>query len=391
MEIAEDIPVKNIWLLLLYAFPYIRDKHLLPSKRVKWEDPPAEICVLVARMLCHEVQLRLRRQLNRDYLPTEAVLTRLRGRIDLLTTERHQLLRQGRIACKFHNFTIDTPRNRFVKSALEKMEAQLMRLAGDPRLRDQAMDKWTQQAKDFAKLSRQLSRLMHEMGVLAPAPAPGSPALENFGRHDSVDRPMVELAKLAHALALPTEEPADPRGIPRPEIDKNPTWLGEIFEKAVLGFFSIDSEMQNWTAKSSNQKWNFDEQNSSDGIGELLPEMRTDIVLTDQKDGRQIVIETKFGKSLTNRKDVKGRPKLISSHLYQLYAYIMTQNQSIPDSDATDDGTIVEGVLLYPTSNQRQKLDEHATIQNHRFRFLTINLADDSDKITEQLRQIARP
>lgn len=391
--IAQDIPVKNIWLLLLYAFPYLNDERLLPNKRVKWEDPPAEICVLVARLLCREVQLRLRRQLNRDYLPTEAVLTRLRGRIALLTTERRQLLRRGRIACRFHNFTIDTPRNRFVRSALEKMEAQLLRLASDRRL----ADKMKQHTTDYAKLSRQLSRLMHEMGVLAPAPAPDSPALENFGRHDSVDRPMVELAKLAHALALPTEELAQPPDIPIPEIAHDPVWLRRIFEKAVLGFFSLDAETQNWAAKSDERKWQADPQDSSAGIGDLLPKMKTDIVLTDQQLGKQIVIETKFTRFQSTSQHTGGGPKLRSSHLYQIYAYIMSQAQSAPDDDdrggtpgeTSETALEAEGVLLYPTTSQ--ELDEHATIQQRRFRFLTINLADDSDKITEQLRQIARP
>lgn len=375
--IAKDIPVKNIWLLLLYAFPYLNDERLLPNKRVKWEDPPAEICVLVARLLCREVQLRLRRQLNRDYLPTEAVLTRLRGRIDLLTTERKRLLRRGRIACRFHNFTIDTPRNRFVRSALEKMEAQLLRLASDRRL----ADKMKQHTTDYAKLSRQLSRLMHEMGVLAPAPAPDSPALDNFGRHDSVDRPMVELAKLAHALALPTEEPAAPPDIPIPEIAHDPVWLRKIFEKAVLGFFSLDAETQNWAAKSDRRKWPFDPGHSSDRIPELLPEMVTDIVLTDQQLKRRIVIDTKFTNILS--KNQRGSEKFKRDHIFQIYAYIMSQAQS------ADAALEAEGVLLYPTTSQ--ELDEHATIQQRRFRFLTINLADDSDKITEQLRQIARP
>lgn len=45
----------------------------------------------------------------------------MRGRIDVLRTERHQLLSRGLVACRFDELSIDTPRNRFVRAALESI------------------------------------------------------------------------------------------------------------------------------------------------------------------------------------------------------------------------------------------------------------------------------
>jgi 5-methylcytosine-specific restriction enzyme subunit McrC len=50
----------------------------------------------------------------------------VRGRIEHLSTARRQLLAQGRIACRFEELTVDSPRNRFVRSALHSV-AQLVR------------------------------------------------------------------------------------------------------------------------------------------------------------------------------------------------------------------------------------------------------------------------
>ena len=47
------------------------------------------------------------------------MLNRVRGRIDLLNTEKHQLLERGKVACQFDELTINTARNRFVRAALE--------------------------------------------------------------------------------------------------------------------------------------------------------------------------------------------------------------------------------------------------------------------------------
>ena len=48
-------------------------------------------------------------------------LTRVRGRIDILTTEARLLLSRGEVFCRFHDLTMDTPRNRLVRAALDLM------------------------------------------------------------------------------------------------------------------------------------------------------------------------------------------------------------------------------------------------------------------------------
>lgn len=110
------IPVRNLWLLMLYASDLFRQMDGGPSAV---EENPEDIPDLVARILAHQVERRIRRNLSYGYRPREAVLGRVRGRIDLLDTERHQLLDRGRVACRFTELTIDTARNRLVRSALE--------------------------------------------------------------------------------------------------------------------------------------------------------------------------------------------------------------------------------------------------------------------------------
>ena len=111
-----QIPVRNLWLLMLYASNLFRQMDGGPSAV---EENPEDIPDLVACILAHQVERRIRRNLSYGYRPREAVLGRVRGRIDLLDTERHQLLDRGRVACRFTELTIDTARNRLVRSALE--------------------------------------------------------------------------------------------------------------------------------------------------------------------------------------------------------------------------------------------------------------------------------
>ena len=59
------------------------------------------------------------RNLSFGYQNKVATLNRVRGRIDLLYTESHQLLSKAKVRCRFAELTVDTPRNRYVRAALQ--------------------------------------------------------------------------------------------------------------------------------------------------------------------------------------------------------------------------------------------------------------------------------
>ena len=80
------IPVRNIWLLMLYASELYRE---LPQARsVAVEEDPDDLPNLVAELLTRAVERRMRRNLSFGYRRRHADLDRVRGRIDLLRTER---------------------------------------------------------------------------------------------------------------------------------------------------------------------------------------------------------------------------------------------------------------------------------------------------------------
>ena len=127
-----QIPVRNIWLLLLYASQLYRE--LPSSRRVDLEEAPDHIPNLVAEILTNAVERRLRRNLSHGHQRREANLNRVRGRIDLFHTKRRELLQRGRVACVFDELTIDTPRNRYVKAALTHIAGLVGKLVQHPDL-----------------------------------------------------------------------------------------------------------------------------------------------------------------------------------------------------------------------------------------------------------------
>lgn len=114
----------------------------------------------------------------------------------------------------------------------------------------------------------------------------------------------------------------------------------------------------------------------------ILPTMQTDIVLDNHKVNRRIVVDTKFYALLkpgVYRNDVVHSP-----NLYQIYAYLRSQEES---GDLLD--THADGVLLHPSVGEM--IDEWVDIQGHRIHFRTVDLATDTQTIRSQLLDAIKP
>lgn len=350
------IPIRNLWLLMLYGSDLFR---VLGGTKVALEAMPDHLPDLVAEILAHAVEARQRRQLSLGYQQRHAVLSRVRGRIDALTTERRQLLSRGLISCRFDELTIDTPRNRFVRAALETAA----RLGIEP---------------DLAHRCRTLANTMKSMGVSGEAPTIRQMSLDRFGRHDVDDRLMVAAAKLVFDLALPTET-AGTNSFAMPDRDE--VWARRLYERAVGGFYEVVLAPAGWDVRRGGTlEWQAE--GATSGIAAILPQMRTDIVLTHRPTGRRIVIDTKFTSILTS--GWYKQDTLRSGYLYQIYAYLRSQAGR---GDALDDSA--SGLLLHPAVDQM--LDEAVTIQGHVVRFATVDLAAPVAEIRDQLLRVVQP
>ena len=340
---ADKVPIRNIWLLILYASDLYR--HTRDERIASIEENPDDIADLVAEILAGSVERRIRRNMSFAYQSREAVLSRLRGRVDLLRTERGQLLRRGKIACRFDELTIDTPRNRFVRAALTRI-ANVVHRPG------------------LARRCRTLATTLGRMSVGYHPPHHNDLSISSFGRLDAGDRQMVAAARLAFDLALPNESDGASY-LSRPCTEKQ--WW-ELFEKAVAGFYKFVLGNCGWrVCPQSVKRWRL-----SAGNDAILPVMKPDIILDNPKENRRVIVDTKF-------KSILRDGKVSSADLYQIYAYLRSQEDDDPL------WTSASGVLLHPVIDDR--IDESVTIQGHKIRFATVDLTAQAKEIRNQLLQ----
>lgn len=350
---VQGIPVRNLWLLILYASDLFRD---LERAKIAVEDNPDEISDLVAEMLCNHVEHRMKRSLSYGYQSRQSALGRVRGRIDLLNTEIHRLPDIGKIACRFDELTVNTVRNRYVRGALEKISKTVLR-------------------SSLAHRCRSLAASLRRMGVTGECPSRGEVSVDRFGRHDLGDRQMVAAANLAFNLALPTELEGT-RDLSLP--DRDITWIRKLYEKGIAGFYKTILSPKGWRVDAGKTiGWQID--SKSPGIDSILPSMRTDIILSHLVEGRQIVIDTKFNSIVT--RGWYREETLRSGYIYQIYAYLRSQEGKGDLLSAN-----ASGLLLHPSIDGT--VDKHVVIQNHKIRFTTVNLGATAGEIRKRLLEI---
>lgn len=345
------VPVRNLWLLMLYASDLTRVRGAFDALVDKDID---DIPTLIARLLVDAVERRIRRNLSRGYRYLEKVLTRVRGRISILTTESRQLLSRGEVFCRYEELTVDTPRNRLVRAALERM-ARLV------------------QNNELVRHCRALAATLERAGVGGSCPTRAELAADQIGRNDAADRLLVALARLAFDLALPTE---DAGNIALIAPDREEAWVRRLFEKAILGFARVELEPLGWSVGSISLDWQVS--SASTGLSTILPRMVTDVVLDAPHADRRLVIDTKFTSILGTGRF--GNEGLKSGYLYQMYAYLRSQEGREPRWDTA------AGLLLHPSIGPR--LREHVVLQGHTITFATVDLSNSSKAIRNELRHI---
>ena len=347
--VAGGIPVRNLWLLMLYASDLYRH---LGKADVAVEESPDDVPDLVARILADLVERRLRKNLSLGYVRRERDLDRVRGRIDVLRTERGALLSRGKVACRYEELTVDTVRNRYVRAALYLL-SQITR------------------RPDLRSRCRSLAGILGTMGVSSGRPAEAEISAERLGRHDVEDATMLAAARLAFDLALPTEV-AGPKALLAP--DRDVRWLRRLFEKAVAGFYAVSLDAAWRVRPGKTMRWPVE--SATPGLAAILPTMKTDVTLDNHSEGRRIVIDTKFNQIVAP--GAFGEEGLRSGYVYQIYAYARALEGTGDPFAAT-----TTGVLLHPSVGTDYL--ETARIHGHELRFMTVDLGASAASVRTRL------
>jgi 5-methylcytosine-specific restriction enzyme subunit McrC len=180
---------------------------------------------------------------------------------------------------------------------------------------------------------------------------------------------MLEICWLIMQRQMPTEWTGEHA---LPSLDREALILHSIYERFVANFYR--THLSEWIVMPQKRlEWHEKYSNP------YLPSMIPDLVMQEKSTGRLIILDTKFTPhSLAPNQ--WGKEIFDSSHLYQLYAYLKSQEQV---SEAHRDAV---GILLYPAVHNR--FSERIELQDYVMRVESIDLTMPWQDIEHQLLKL---
>lgn len=306
MTIDKGILIRNIYYMLTYAFQDLRQNNYDDIAGEKFDN----ILDLFAEILFRGVSFQLKRGLHKDYIQQSDNIPTIKGKISINDTIKLRLQRKKLMACEFDNFTEDNIHNRIIKSTLSLLISSAeVKVARKRRLRSLLL--FFSNVSDCDLKSTRWNSIKYD-------------------RNSSTYRMLHHFCYfVVRRLLLTTETGPYKTKIFDEEL------MSRLFEKFVLSYYR--KHYPQYSARSAKVEWNIDAEESTLS---LIPEMRTDIMLTFPK--RTLIIDTKYyGQSMQEYMD---KATVRSNNLYQINSYVLHE-------DKTHSGN-VDGMLLYARTQE---------------------------------------
>ena len=324
------VPLRNVYYLLCYAWDRLDSRDLVDANSL--EGNRAEN--LLGKVMHQGVADLLRRGLDRGFTAVDQDDRRVRGKVLWPETLGRNLLRNGRVACRFDELTSDVPHNRVVKAAMRALTGV------------ETLD---------SSIRRQLQehcRRLDEVADVALSPR----LFRSVQLHRNIARYsfLIQTAWLVSISFAPDDTAGRTRFRP---FTANEQVMGLLFEQFVRNF--LRREQDHFAVRAPKIAWNLGSEAGDDA--RWLPEMKTDMVL--QHRSQRALIEAKYYASPLRSRF--GSKKLRSGHLYQLLAYL--EHMCSPHAPHP------LGVLLYARAGDDSALDYQLGRHRVLVRFLDLD------------------
>jgi 5-methylcytosine-specific restriction enzyme subunit McrC len=343
------IPIRNLWHMLYYAWNELPAGNPLTPGEL--ESAPT-LDALLALVLLRSMQQRLRTGLGHAYVNEAKKLRGLRGQINFSESLKDHSFEKGEANCDFQEYSANEPRNQIILSTVSKL-IQAGNFGPDPA-----------EADNIRHRLRQLVRSLDGIDRIELAPALIGRQLSVQNDHDY--RFMLAVCELVLQRQMPLEE----QGVsPIPSLDREELVLYRIYERFVANFYRI--KLREWEVHAQKRlDWHAEQ------ATDHLPAMIPDLILKERETGKMIVLDTKFtaGSLVENQ---WSKPVYDSSHLYQMYAYLRSQ-EHLSALHRT-----ASGILLYPAA--QYSFSETIQLQEHLIHMECVDLSTPWQDVEKQL------
>ena len=341
------IPIKNIYYMLCYAW------NVLPrhNEKLRGLEKFDNIYNLLAKLIISDTSSLIKRGFHREYIDYEEELSVLKGKIEVGKSVNQQTIIRKRLVCKFDDFSENVAFNQILKTTISRLT------------KSSHLD---QQLKiELITISYYFTEI-NEIKL-----SPQTFAALKYNRNNKHYRMLIYICELLYLGLISNEED---NKIHFSDFIRDEQ-MATLYEKFVLNFYKKHLHTNKYKTHSPKIHWGLDEEYENVGL-EFLPQMRTDIVIENEIDKKQLIIDTKYYASALKKGNYGEIKKLSSGNLYQICTYVNNSSYSGK----------VSGMLLYPTTVQELNLEYK--INGNIIMVKTLNLGSDWENIYERLLHI---
>ena len=299
---------------------------------------------MFAAIIQKGVEIQLKKYLNREYITETSELSTLRGKIEINDSINQMSFLKKKLVCSYDEFSIDSYMNRILKSVmllLLKSDISTDRKQG---LKSLLVYFSTVRTVDLYHVNWKIRYNQNTQGY----------------------QMLMGICYLLVQGLLQTQKNGSLTLMDFLDAQR----MSHLYEKFVLEYYR--KHFPELNASPSSVEW--------DAEGELqyLPAMKTDITLTDKKQNKTLIIDTKF---YSHTMQVQfDKYSYHSGNMYQVLSYVKNKESSF-------DGE-VSGMLLYAKTDESLTPNQNLKILGNHFCIRTLDLNTDFDQIKNELNEI---
>ena len=337
------IPIQNVYYMLSYAFQVLNEQGYKSLATEQFHNT-AELC---AAILAKGISIQLKRGLGREYIPQSEALSTLRGKLDISESIKTQAMLKKQMVCTYDEFSVNSRANRIIKSTVELL------LRSD-------IDKGRK---------KELRKLMVYFGEVDSVDLYSVDWNMQYNRNNQTYRMLISVCYLVFKGLLQSQADGSTKLMDFFDEQR----MCRLYEKFILEYYR--KEFPDIKANASQIPWQLD-----DGIGDMLPVMQTDIMLTYKE--KVLIIDAKYYGHTTQNQI--GVHTLHSNNLYLIFTYVQNKEHELGDKPHE-----VSGMLLYAKTDESVLPNNEYRMSGNKITVRTLDLNRDFADISADLNAIA--
>lgn len=347
----DNVEVRNIYIMLCYAFECIKDKVPPQIQNVQLVET-IESIDLMAFILNNNLSILLKTGLMSRYKPIHESSYFVRGKINTKTYSSLDYIVKRKFMCEYDEFTLDVLENQIIKIAI-KMLLKNNDLKGP--IKHQLRKKYAAlcSVSDIEKRSINWRKIY----------------LDKLSIHYRFILATCYLI-IESSMMDPNDGIVEFKGI---DLDSLP--IPKIFEKFVLNYIKSNFGHLN---VEGNKTLKCNDDNTP-----YLGKMELDIMIEGDND--ILIIDTKYYKKILTDNNLASIARYKREHIYQLNAYVenmlLTQSQQPKPKQ-------VKGILLYAKTKKEVLEDKMFLFNGKQLGVYTLDLDQEWDALANSIDEI---